>query len=459
MKRQYLTILTALLLLVACVPTKSSVSPTPGPTTLPTLTALPTATVYPTPVPNVLYVDPGMDLGPISPYLYGTNYGPMHAVVLDKMPMVESAGFTALRFPAGAWTDVIDIQPFQIDTFIAFCKQVGAIPTISVRLLNGKPETAAGLVRYANIEKKYGVVYWSIGNEPSIYTMLKQADYDYTTENLDRDWRAIALAMKAVDPTIKLMGPEIHQWNDSLATTPKDSAGRDWMTEFLKANGDLVDVVTVHRYPVYYPGGQEITVQTLREDTRTWTGIVEYLRSLIRQVTGRDIPIAFTEVNSDPSRITNQIASPDSFYNAIWYADVLGQMMQSKVFMVNQWVISQRDTGLGLLNGETVRPTFYVFPMYKNFGSQQVYAGSGVADVDVFAAKRQDGTLTIMVINLSDTEQRIPLQLKGMTLSQADVWLLDASHNAENLGIQSIPADGSLTLTAQSATLYIFANK
>jgi hypothetical protein len=442
MKRQSLTILIALLLLVACVPTGSNASPTPSPT------------VLPTPVPNVLYVDPARDLGSISPYLYGTNYGPMHAVVVDKMPMVESAGFTALRFPGGAWTDAVDIQTFQIDTFIAFCKQVGAIPTISVRLLNGKPETAAELVRYTNIEKKYGVIYWSIGNEPSIYTMLKQADYDYTTVNLNQDWRAIALAMKAVDPTIKLMGPELHQWNDSLTTTPKDSSGRDWMIEFLKANGDLVDVVTVHRYPLYSPGGQDITVQSLRANTRKWAGEVEYLRSLIRQVTGRDIPIAYTEVNSDPSSISGQVASPDSFYNAIWYADILGQMMQSKVFMVNQWVISQRSTGLGLLNGDAVRPTFFVFPMYKNFGSEQVYAASGVTEVDVFAAKRQDGTLTVLVINLLDTEQRIPLQVQGVALSKAEVWLFDATHKAEDLGQQSFPSDGRLILPAQSITLY-----
>ena len=124
----------------------------------------------PAPVPDALFVDPGTDLGPISPYMFGTNYGPMHAVVLDKMPLVENAGFTALRFPGGAWTDAVDIQAFQIDQFITFCRQVGAIPTISVRLLDGKPETAAELVRYTNLEKKYGVVYWSIGNEPTLYT-------------------------------------------------------------------------------------------------------------------------------------------------------------------------------------------------------------------------------------------------------------------------------------------------
>ena len=409
----------------------------------------------PTPIADTLFVEPGTSLGPISPYLFGTNYGPMHAVALDVLPLVENGGFTALRFPGGAWTDTADMQNFQIDQLMAFSKQVGAMPTISVRMLDGKPETAAELVKYTNIKKKYGVTYWSIGNEPNIYTQLKQADYDYTVENLNKDWRAIALAMKAADPTIKLMGPELSQWNDSYETTPKDSAQRDWMTEFLKANGDLVDVVTVHRYPMFSPTNGPVTAQQLRENTRKWTKEVEYLHSLIKQTLGHDLPVAITELNSDPSNAQLQEASPDSFYNAIWYADSLGQLMNADAFMVNQWVLSQRTTGLGLLKGDEVRPTFYVFPLYKNFGSEQVYAASGVTDVDIFAAKRADGTLTIMVINLSDTEQRIPLQVKGIQLKEAEVWLLDATHNAENLGTQAFASDGTLTLPVQSATLYV----
>lgn len=409
----------------------------------------------PTPIADTLFVEPGTSLGPISPYLFGTNYGPMHAVALDVLPLVENGGFTALRFPGGAWTDTADMQNFQIDQLMAFSKQVGAMPTISVRMLDGKPETAAELVKYTNIKKKYGVTYWSIGNEPNIYTQLKQADYDYTVENLNKDWRAIALAMKAADPTIKLMGPELSQWNDSYETTPKDSAQRDWMTEFLKANGDLVDVVTVHRYPMFSPTNGPVTAQQLRENTRKWTKEVEYLHSLIKQTLGHDLPVAITELNSDPSNAQLQEASPDSFYNAIWYADSLGQLMNADAFMVNQWVLSQRTTGLGLLKGDEVRPTFYVFPLYKNFGSEQVYAASGVTDVDIFAAKRADGTLTLMVINLSDTEQRIPLQVKGIQLKEAEVWLLDATHNAETLGTQAFASDGMLTLPAQSATLYV----
>jgi len=408
----------------------------------------------PTPVPDALFVDPGASLGPISPYLYGTNYGPMHAVMPEMIPVVESAGFTALRFPGGAWTDAVDVQPFQIDMLMDFCRQVGAMPTISVRLLGGKPETAAELVRYTNLEKLYGVTYWSIGNEPSIFTLLGQTDEEYTIERFNREWRAIAQAMKAADPSIQLIGPEIHQWNESESTTPKDSSGRDWMTEFLKANGDLVDVVSVHRYPMYSPNGP-VTAADLRANTRRWAGEIEYLRRVIRDTLGRDLPVAFTEVNSDPSNAILKDASPDSFYNAIWYADVLGQMMNADVFMVNQWVISQRSGGLALINGTEVRPTFYVFPLYKNFGSGQVYAASGVAEVDIFAAKRADGALTLMVINLSDEARRIPLLVKGMKFTEAEVWLLDITHNAENLGAQAFPEDGSVLLPTQSATLYV----
>ena len=125
--------------------------------------------------------------------------------------------------------------------------------------------------------------------------------------------------------------------------------------------------------------------------------------------------------------------------------------------MVNQWVISQRSTGLGLLYGSIIRPTFYVFPLYKNFGSEQVFAASGVTDVDIFASKRRDGTLTLMVINLSDTEQGVSLKVQGLTPDKADVWLLDLTHNAEHLGVQALLADGALTLPAQSATLYAIA--
>ena len=97
------------------------------------------------------------------------------------------------------------------------------MPTVSVRLLDGSPETAAKLVRYANVDQGYGIEYWSIGNEPTLFE--KQLRETYDTERFNREWRAIAEAMKAADPSIRLMGPELHQWGVDLASTPKDSVG------------------------------------------------------------------------------------------------------------------------------------------------------------------------------------------------------------------------------------------
>jgi hypothetical protein len=441
MKPRLFALFLLLGVLAACVPA----APTP----------LPTPTVVPTPVPDVLYVDPGRDLGTVSPYVLGSNYGPMHAVPPDMLPLALESGITALRFPGGAWGDVVDIQPFQIDQFMAFCEQMGATPTISVRLLGGTPEAAAALVRYTNREKHYGVVYWSIGNEPTLYE--SQTGEPYDTVRFNQEWRAIAEAMLAVDPHIQLMGPELHQWGGDLASTPKDSAGRDWMTEFLRANGDLVDVVTVHRYPLYRSAGQMVTIPEMRANTQEWTGLVVYLRRLIWETTGRDLPIAFTEVNSSPTGVMGGEATPDSYYNAIWYADVLGQLITQHVFMVNQWVLSQRSTGLGLFYGSAVRPTYYTFRMYAHFGSQLIYSASGVADVSIYAARRQDGALTLMVINLGDDSRAVRLQIAGLAPTEAEVWRLDRSHNAESLGVQPLIADGSLDLPPQSATLYIIA--
>jgi hypothetical protein len=438
MKRQYIFIALVLVLLVACGPAGPAT-----PTTLPTV------------VSGALSVDPKTELGPISPYLYGSNYGPWTAVPVDMLQYAFDSRITVLRWPGGAWGDQNDIQSYQLDSFMDFCKKVGAIPTISVRLLNGTPEAAAELVRYANIEKGYKIVYWSIGNEPTLYeSQIKQT---YDTVRFNREWRAIALAMKAVDPNIKLMGPELHQWGTNLPATLKDSSGRDWMTEFLKVNGDLVDVVTVHRYPMYHVDGTPSTVDELRQNTLEWGDMVVYLRALIHDTTGRDIPIAFTEVNSDPSNVIQGVASPDSFYNAIWYADVLGRLMSEHVLMVNNFVLASRQGGLGMIYNSEIRPTYFVFQMYHQFGNEQVFASSGAKDVTIYAAKRTDGTLTVMVINLGDSSQRVPLKITGVKLSTADVWLLDASHSAEDLGQQSFPSDGILELPAQSITLYVIA--
>lgn len=413
-------------------------------------------TSMPTPIPNALYVDPGLELGTVSPYLLGSNYGPWVAVPFGMQDAAYNSKIKAIRFPGGAWGDRNNLQPYSIDPFLAFCDQVGAIPTISVNLRDGTPEQAAELVRYINIEKKYGAVYWAIGNEPTLFAREKSNNYD--TVQYNKDWRKFADAMKAVDPTIKLIGPDVHQYSAEPDQRPKDVNGLDWMDEFLKANGDQVDVVTFHRYPF----GTNATKEQLRENAKEWDDIVIALRNRIQELTGREIPIAITEVSTNYNPAVGGEATPDSHFNAIWLADVVGQMAQQQLFMFNHWMLTSSSGGQGgwgMIGRGVLRPSYYVYQLYAMFGTKLIYSASGVENVNVYAAKREDGTLTLMIVNLNDDAQTIPLQFKGKMPKSAQLFLLDPEHSAQDMGNIDLPADGKLSLPGESVSLFVINPK
>src|SRR4030095_6409751 len=109
------------LLLSACAPsTPTLASATPTGTAVPTSTPPPTATLIPSPVPDPLFVDPSVSLGPISPLVYGSNYGPWLTVPFYMLPQAFDSGIKILRFPAGAWGDHNEVKSYQIDQFRDF---------------------------------------------------------------------------------------------------------------------------------------------------------------------------------------------------------------------------------------------------------------------------------------------------------------------------------------------------
>src|SRR5688572_9160004 len=189
--------------LAACGVPGAGTPSTPNETPSPAATVFPTSTAVPTPVPGTLFVDPGVDLGPISPLVYGSNYGPWVALPFQMLPDAQALAPSIIRFPGGAWGDQNGLRGYQIDQFIGFCKLLKAEASISVRLLGGTPEQAAALVKYTNIQKGHNVRYWSIGNEPTLYEAAGTDGYDTARYNVE--WRAIAEAMQAVDPDILLI--------------------------------------------------------------------------------------------------------------------------------------------------------------------------------------------------------------------------------------------------------------
>jgi alpha-L-arabinofuranosidase len=409
--------------------------------------------VVPTPVPGTLFVDPAQSLGQVNPFVFGTNWGPWSAVSLEVMPLAESAGITYLRFPGGNWGDDYDLKKHHIDQLMVMAEKLKAEPAISVRLQGGDVEQAVDILTYANKIKNYNIQYWSIGNEPGLY------GEDYDTERYNNEWRSIAEAMLAVDPNITLIGPDVTQFTGNPETDPRDEAGKYWVQEFLRANGDLVDIFSIHRYP--FPASMSesaASVEDLRANPPEWDSIIPNLRTIIREETGRDIPVAVTEINSHWNAATGGQATPDSFYNAIWWGDVLGRLIEQRVEIVAQFALQSINKmgGWGLLGRYEARPTYYVYQIYQHFGDELIYASSDDADVSIYAARRADGALTVIIINLGPKEKIIPLQLSGFSpAGSADVWRLDARHMAENIGTQDIVDRQDITLPAQSISLYI----
>jgi hypothetical protein len=434
------------LILSGCGQTSTA---SPSPLSSPSPAGPPTAA--PSPSPG-LFVDAGASQGPISPLVYGSNDGPWLVVNPILNDQIAAAKLTMLSFPGGNWGDENDLQQFQIDDFVAFCRQIGAEPRIVVRLKGGTPEKAADLVKYANVTKGYGVKYWGIGNEPDLYEANGLTGY--SVAQYDTEWRSFAMAMRAVDPTIKLIGPDISQFVGDTNGSSYLQARTDWLSTFLKANGDLVDIVSIHRYafPTSTTSGPP-SIADLRANSKEWDSIIPALKAVVQKQLGRDLPVAVTEVNSSWADNQGGEATMDSHYNAIWFGDVLGRLISQKVDIVTQFALAG---DWGIVGLDAPRPVYYDYVMYQRFGVQLMRSASDDPTVSVYAAKRADGSLTVMIVNLGSAAITKPLTVVGgETSDSAQTWLFDAAHNAEQVADTPLAPGGNVTLPPESMTLLV----
>jgi len=165
----------------------------------------------------IISVDFAKETGTISDKIFGQGVEmPFLDNIWDKgtgfdqntLGVAKAIKFTNLRFGGATcrtynWKNeaMTGYRPYQkvywegIDQWYQYAKLLDLpAPTICTNIhLN--PQDSADWVRYANIEKKYDIINWEMGNEEYLaYTKVE----DYL-----RDARAHCTAMKAVDPRIK----------------------------------------------------------------------------------------------------------------------------------------------------------------------------------------------------------------------------------------------------------------
>jgi hypothetical protein len=375
---------------------------------------------------------------PISPAAFGQNYWNWEPAYGDPIVGTDATAKAMRLGFLRAGGDNNDTQmpgPFSnedIDTFVAYSRAVGAEPDLQVPLLfdtAGNPataQTAADMVTYANKTMGYGIKYWSIGNEPDIYPTtagLPAAFATYTAADYCATFSAYATAMKAVDPTITILGPEL-----SYEYVPGD----DWLTPFLDGCKAQVDIVTVHRYP-FAPS--LTTVAAAFADAAAFRTLVGTLRANLDAHGMQATPLGITEANityDGAPADTTLPASPSTFFAGLWAADVTGVALEQGLFTQAFWHVADSATGwkLAFILAGTPAPAYHAVSMFsQHFGGEALQV-SGVPDgFSVYGSQdAKAGTTAVMVLNKTASAARLSLTFD--TLPAQDLTLEGQSEAA-----------------------------
>jgi hypothetical protein len=360
--------------------------------------------------------------------------------------LLEDAGVKAMRYPGGSYSDIYHWESHtapggyvapntDFDTFMSGVRRAGGQAVVTANYGTGTPEEAAAWVRYANVEKGYGVRYWEIGNENygnGHYGSGWEADHhpDKSPTYYANLVREYATAMKAVDPTIQI-GAVLTtpgEWPDGI-TAAGDSGS--WNEVVLSIAGPVVDFGIIH----WYPSG-DTAAQVLAKTDRVVDQIA-LVREQSRRLAGKELGIALTEVNTSYGRNTQ----PGALFAADAYATMIGQ----GVFNVDWWNVHNgigqvREIAghpdyddYGLLSsgnctadGATCQPAlntpfapYHAISMVSRFarpGDQLVTATTGDPLVRAHAARRPDGGLAVMLVNQDpEAAKTVDLRLSGYT--------------------------------------------
>ncbi|WP_329254158.1 LPXTG cell wall anchor domain-containing protein [Streptomyces canus] len=401
-------------------------------------------------------VNAGTSLGtvPSSGAGLNTGFGDEHMGDAKVTSLMKTAGVRQLRYPGGSGADDYHWKTHtsgdgsgwipsntNFDHFMATAKKVGAQPILTANYGSGTPQEAADWVKYANVDKGYGVKYWEIGNE--VYGNGHYGDgkgwetdnhADKSPKEYGKNLVAYSKAMKAVDPKVKigavLTTPGF--WPDA-EKAPGDSA--DWNNTVLSIAGRSIDFVIVH----WYPGGTT-TADLLNTPSRI-AGVRSSLRSLIAKYTGSraaSVEIAVTETDAVGSpALTSQAAAlfaPDTYMT--WFEQGATHVdwwnLHNGTDQAPTTVHGQTDyqdggiLSAGTCAGGKCQPRRDTpFPTYWGIrsltalaqpGDTMVKSSSRNSSVTVHAVRSSNGGLNVMLTNKSpQNAAQVSLSYAGFT--------------------------------------------
>ena len=323
----------------------------------------------------------------IGQFFYGQNYWDWaytgmdgtESTMADLHLNIYRAGGTTLDCQENGKT----WKEAQIDKYIAYCRAISAEPLLTVSVVRNNATSAADWVNYCNNRKGYGIKYWIIGNEPEYYG--KYIRTGYSMEDYAQTFNEFATAMKKVDSSIFVIGPE------------SGGDGQKMLGTFLKQCGKTVDIVSFHYYPFGNKG--DFSIEKVMADQSLRSKIRE-IRSTVDTYCGSGKPIALTETHSSWSSIMGEPASAETFYSGLWVADAIGIALEENIWSACLWA-TNGGYGTGFLdctNQNKPRPAYYSMQMFAaHFGKYLIQAESP-QNMSVYASRNETGDHTILIV-------------------------------------------------------------
>lgn len=331
--------------------------------------------------------------------------------------------------------------------------------------------------------------YYIMDNEPSIWHSTHRDVFPtgLKMNELKTSMLAYSAAVKSIDPTAKVVGPEEWGWRGYIysgydqqygsqhgySSFPDKAANGNmdylpWLLKQLRASdlatkAKTLDVFSVHYYPQSGEFGNDTstamqlkrneTTRELWDPNYTAKNWINNKVQLVPRIKGwvksyyPGLQTAVTEYNWGAENHIN---------GATTQADIYGIFGRESLDMATRWTTPDSNT-----------PTFLAMKMYRNvdgknngFGDTSVYALPPNPDeLSSYAAIRSsDGAMTIMVINkvLTGTTP-VSLRLVHFTPgTKAQAWQLTSANTIKALPALTLTSTTlKATVPAQSVTLFV----
>jgi len=406
------------------------------------------------------------------PYQVGAHkyYGILDA----KWPDVQASGVRIMRYGGSAvdryadpsWADAADPSQSTLAQYVALVDAMrsrGIEPVLQVPVYGStyNAAQAAGIVQYVNVTNARGVKYWGIGNEPDLAGGGYGGGTGYTTAaQVAGYFKPFASAMKAVDPSIKIIGPEA-AWYDATLINGLTSCngGADDITGTDSNGNYYADIVSFHFYDF---NGTQTRTQVISRLTQTG-GYSDNLNALKARLatcnsyhgrTGNNaLQMAVTEANvnyANPAGDGLAGLGAKSFIGGQFWAEMVGIALQKGVDFITFWSAMEGNE-LGYISGDgtTKRPSYYHLQMLaQNFRGISVTATDNQSNVKVFGAADVD-QIAVMILNQESSSRfSYTVRLDSGTVSGKD--RLKVNVNA------GVAAQYSGNISSESTILLIF---